>query len=289
MSAIRRVARAPGARAPGTWSTGDTPRRTGCSHSRLTSSSTIMIFFRWKYFCSVISFYLSVGHAVLQVTGSSFYLWVLECYPCMVKLVEFLMQEVTNWLWPRDIKERDLLTDCDPRPSSEGAAAMTPSVSAEVAERLRRTRRWHPRSPRKLCSQFSASAVVQLEVRLIAFALLLKCKKSSPGAKLWSPSSFVLCLSCANINISSQIDIPCRPHYSAKWNVNHSIYIKFRCGTVQFKSILEYLESMEDEMDGLKEKVSDFSASHRAHEEKCINDDITTTNKLNSMNQRVRE
>ena len=46
---------------------------------------------------------------------------------------------------------------------------------------------------------------------------------------------------------------------------------------------------MEDEMDGLKEKVSDFSASHRAHEEKCINDDITTTNKLNSMNQRVRE
>ena len=105
MSAIRRVARAPGARAPGTWSTGDTPRRTGCSHSRSTSSSTIMIFFRWKYFCSVISFYLSVGHAVVQVTGSSFYLWVLECYPCMVKLVEFLMQEVTNWLWPR--VERD--------------------------------------------------------------------------------------------------------------------------------------------------------------------------------------
>ena len=117
---------------------------------------------------------------MVQVTGSSFYLWVLECYPCMVKLVEFLMQEVTD----RDIKERDLFTDCDPRPSSEGAAAMTPSVSAEVAERLRRTRRWHPRSPRKLCSQFSASAVVQLEVRLIAFALLLKCKKSSPGAKL---------------------------------------------------------------------------------------------------------
>ena len=58
---------------------------------------------------------------------------------------------------------------------------------------------------------------------------------------------------------------------------------------MQFKSILEYLESMEDEMDGLKEKVSDFSASHRVHEEKCINDDITTTNKLNSMNQRVRE
>ena len=83
-----------------------------------------------------------------------------------------------NYLWLRDITERDLFTDRAPRPSSEGAAARTPSVSAEVAERLRRTLRWHPRSPRKLCSQFSASAVVQLEVSLIAFALLLKRKKS---------------------------------------------------------------------------------------------------------------
>ena len=31
---------------------------------------------------------------VLQITGSSFYLWVLECYPGMVKLVEFIQQEV---------------------------------------------------------------------------------------------------------------------------------------------------------------------------------------------------
>ena len=29
-----------------------------------------------------------------KVTGSSFYLWILECYPGMVKLVDFLMQEV---------------------------------------------------------------------------------------------------------------------------------------------------------------------------------------------------
>ena len=33
---------------------------------------------------------------VLQVTGSSFYLWVLESYPGLVRLVEFLMQEAQN-------------------------------------------------------------------------------------------------------------------------------------------------------------------------------------------------
>ena len=44
---------------------------------------------------------------------------------------------------------------------------------------------------------------------------------------------------------------------------------------------------MEEEMGSLKEKVSDFSAAHKVHEERCINDDITTTNKLNAMNERV--
>merc|ERR1719277_1781758 len=46
---------------------------------------------------------------------------------------------------------------------------------------------------------------------------------------------------------------------------------------------------MEEEMGSLKEKVSDFSAAHKVHEERCINDDITTTNKLNAMNERVLE
>ena len=45
---------------------------------------------------------------------------------------------------------------------------------------------------------------------------------------------------------------------------------------------------MEEEMGSLKEKVSDFSAAHKVHEERCINDDITTTNKLNAMNERVK-
>ena len=38
---------------------------------------------------------------------------------------------------------------------------------------------------------------------------------------------------------------------------------------------------------GLKEKVSDFVASSKVHEERCINYDITTTNKLNTMNGKV--
>ena len=44
---------------------------------------------------------------------------------------------------------------------------------------------------------------------------------------------------------------------------------------------------MEEEVVGLKEKVSDFAASSKVHEERCINYDITTTNKLNTMNEKV--
>ena len=40
-------------------------------------------------------------------------------------------------------------------------------------------------------------------------------------------------------------------------------------------------------MGDLKEKISDYSAASRVHEEKCVEDDITTTNKLNSMNDKV--
>ena len=46
---------------------------------------------------------------------------------------------------------------------------------------------------------------------------------------------------------------------------------------------------MEEEMGSLKEKISDFRAAHRVHEERCINDDIVTTNKINSMNEKVLE
>ena len=53
------------------------------------------------------------------------------------------------------------------------------------------------------------------------------------------------------------------------------------------KSILECLEMMEEEVGSLKEKISDFRAAHRVHEERCINDDIVTTNKINSMNEKV--
>ena len=30
------------------------------------------------------------------MTGSSFYLWILDCYPGMVKLVDTIIQEVTS-------------------------------------------------------------------------------------------------------------------------------------------------------------------------------------------------
>ena len=46
---------------------------------------------------------------------------------------------------------------------------------------------------------------------------------------------------------------------------------------------------MEGELGSLTEKVEDLSASHKVHEERCNNDDIITTNKLNSMNDKVLE
>ena len=30
------------------------------------------------------------------MTGSSFYLWVLDCYPAILKLVDFIIQEVVR-------------------------------------------------------------------------------------------------------------------------------------------------------------------------------------------------
>ena len=69
----------------------------------------------------------------------------------------------------------------------------------------------------------------------------------------------------------------------------HSVLQTSSCGTVQLKSILDCLEMMEEEVGSLKEKISDFRAAHRVHEERCINDDIVTTNKINSMNEKVLE
>ena len=62
-----------------------------------------------------------------------------------------------------------------------------------------------------------------------------------------------------------------------------------RCGTGQFKSILEFLETMEDEIGNLTEKVEDLSASHKVHEKRCNNDNVITTNKLNAMNDKDLE
>ena len=61
----------------------------------------------------------------------------------------------------------------------------------------------------------------------------------------------------------------------------------FSCGSAQFKTILEYLDQLEEEMGDLKERISDYSAASRVHEEKCEEDDLTTANKLNSMNDKV--
>ena len=63
----------------------------------------------------------------------------------------------------------------------------------------------------------------------------------------------------------------------------------YRCGTNQFKSILEFLETMEDEIGNITEKVEDLSASHKVHEKRCDNDNVITTNKLNAMNDKVLE
>ena len=40
-------------------------------------------------------------------------------------------------------------------------------------------------------------------------------------------------------------------------------------------------------MGDLKEKISDYSVASRLHEEKCLEDDLLTANKLNSMNDKV--
>ena len=65
-----------------------------------------------------------------------------------------------------------------------------------------------------------------------------------------------------------------------------NIYI-VSCGSAQFKTILEYLEQLEEEMGDLKEKISDYSVASRLHEEQCLEDDLLTANKLSSMNDKV--
>ena len=62
----------------------------------------------------------------------------------------------------------------------------------------------------------------------------------------------------------------------------------FSCGTAQFKSILEYLSELEDEMGVLKERIRDYMTASEEHEERCTNDDIITTNKLSAMNDKVK-
>ena len=40
-------------------------------------------------------------------------------------------------------------------------------------------------------------------------------------------------------------------------------------------------------MGDLKESIADYSAASRFHEEKCLEDDLATANKLSSMNDKV--
>lgn len=42
-------------------------------------------------------------------------------------------------------------------------------------------------------------------------------------------------------------------------------------------------------MGGLKERISEYTIASERHEEICGNDDIMTANKLNAMNDKVRE
>ena len=46
---------------------------------------------------------------------------------------------------------------------------------------------------------------------------------------------------------------------------------------------------LEEEMGGLKERISEYTIASERHEEVCGNDDIMTANKLNAMNDKVRE
>ena len=76
---------------------------------------------------------------------------------------------------------------------------------------------------------------------------------------------------------------PCQPPIS--W---FPALFVFRCGTAQFKSILDYICQLEEEVVELKEKITDYSVANRRHEEICGNDDLITASKLNTMNDKVR-
>ena len=76
---------------------------------------------------------------------------------------------------------------------------------------------------------------------------------------------------------------PCQPLIS--W---FPVLFVFRCGTAQFKSILDYICQLEEEVVELKEKITDYSVANKRHEEICGNDDLITASKLNTMNDKVR-
>ena len=76
---------------------------------------------------------------------------------------------------------------------------------------------------------------------------------------------------------------PCQPLISL-----FPVLFVFRCGTAQFKSILDYICQLEEEVVELKEKITDYSVANRRHEEICGNDDLITASKLNTMNDKVR-
>ena len=66
-------------------------------------------------------------------------------------------------------------------------------------------------------------------------------------------------------------------------------FYHFSCGTTQLKSILEYLEHIEDDIGCLTEKVEDLTNAHDVHEKQCFHDNDTMQEKMASMQNKVTE
>ena len=62
-----------------------------------------------------------------------------------------------------------------------------------------------------------------------------------------------------------------------------------RCGSNQLEPILSLLESIESDIGGLEEKMSDLTQAQLVEWEKCSQDDTLTTNKVNTMFEKVQE
>jgi len=124
---------------------------------------------------------------ILQVTGSSFYLWVLDCYPAILKLVDFIIQEANS----------------------------------------------------KCHNEF--------------------CECGGGGVKRLDDA------------------------------LETTVASKASCGSMQLKTILEYLENIEDDLGTLTERVEDLTHAHQVHKGHCKDEHEEAQEKLSSMHSKIGE